>query len=186
MRPRRAAARVLAALPLSLLVGGALLLATAVPAAADNCSSPGDCEETAGYTAMIAVVGGIAAVVAAAAALVANAPEGEKVDAGIVQVDTDRVTVTAEEDARLHATAWRVDETGIPKRAGFPLSIEVPAGAPISVTPTSGAGQLLATIHLVEEPQVDEIVITVVGTYKGEVRVPVTVRLGGGLELEIF
>jgi len=169
-----------------LLAGGALAVGSASAAIADNCSGPGDCEETAGYNGVIAVVGGIAAVAAAAAAAVQNTPPGEKTDMGIVQVNPGEIEVSGDQDGQVIVTAWHVGETGVPKRAGFPLSIEVVGGAPLSVTPAQGEGQIVATISLVGEPTTDIATLICRGIYKGEASATVTVRLGGGYELEIY
>ncbi len=61
MSTRRAITVATVALTLSLL----LTAASVAPALADNCSSPLDCEQTAGYTTAVAVVGGAIAVGAA-------------------------------------------------------------------------------------------------------------------------
>ena len=51
----------------------ALLLAAAQPALAHDCSSPADCEQTAGYNAIIALAGGALAL---ASGLIGNAIGG--------------------------------------------------------------------------------------------------------------
>lgn len=51
----------------------ALVVATAQPALAHDCSSPADCEQTAGYNAIIALVGGALAL---AGGLIGNAIGG--------------------------------------------------------------------------------------------------------------
>lgn len=169
-----------------LVCGGALAIGTAGVAVADNCSGPGDCEETAGYNGVIAVVGGIAAVAAAAAAAVQRTPPGEKTDVGIVQVNPGEIEVNPDQDGQVMVTAWHVGESGVPKRAGFPLSIEVVGGAPLSVTPAQGDGQIIATVRLIGEPTTDTATLICRGIYKGEASANVTVRLGGGYELEIY
>jgi hypothetical protein len=171
---------------LVLVLGGGLAIGTAGVALADNCSGPGDCEETAGYNGVIAVVGGIAAVAAAAAAAVQHTPPGEKTDLGIVQVNPGEIEVGTDQDGQVIVTAWHVGETGVPKRAGFPLSIEVVGGAPLSVTPAQGDGQIVATVRLVGEPTTDTATLICRGIYKGEASANVTVRLEGGYELEIY
>lgn len=163
-----------------------LLLGTAAPAAADDCSSPADCEETAGYIGVIAVVGGIAAVAAAAAAAVSRTPEGEETDVGIVQVNPAEIEVTAETAGQVVVTAWHVGADGVPTRAGFPLSIEVAGGAPLSATPSEGEGQLVATVRLTGQPTSETAVLVCRGIYKGEATANVTVRFGDAYELEVY
>lgn len=185
MSERRRLRSLLAAV--GLVVGlSFLLLGAASPAAADDCSSPADCEETAGYIGVIAVVGGVAAVAAAAAAAVSNTPEGEETDMGIVQVNPAEIEVSAEHEGRVIVTAWHVGADGVPKRAGFPLSIEVTGGAPLSVTPSEGEGQLVATVRLTGEPTVETAVLVCRGIYKGEATANVTVRFGDEYELEVY
>jgi hypothetical protein len=168
------------------LLGLAIAVASADVVAADNCSSPGDCEETAGYNGVIAVVGGIAAVAAAAAAAVQHTPPGETTDVGIVQVNPGEIEVSADRNGQVIVTAWHVGESGVPTRAGFPLSIEVVGDAPLAVAPAQGEGQIIATVSLVGEPATDTATLICRGVYKGEASASVTVRIGGSYELEIY
>jgi hypothetical protein len=57
----------------ALLLAIALVLVSAQPALAHDCSSPADCEQTAGYNAVIALAGGVLAL---AAGLFGNAIGG--------------------------------------------------------------------------------------------------------------
>ena len=57
----------------TILAVAVLLLAATQPALAHDCSSPADCEQTAGYNAIIALVGGALAL---ASGLIGNAIGG--------------------------------------------------------------------------------------------------------------
>jgi hypothetical protein len=61
-----------------LILTVALLVAAAQPALAHDCSSPADCEQTAGYNAVIAVAGGALAL---ASGLIGNAVGGSEAPA---------------------------------------------------------------------------------------------------------
>ena len=61
-----------------LLVAIWLVLAAAQPALAHDCSSPADCEQTAGYNAVIALAGGALAL---ASGLIGNAIGGSEAPA---------------------------------------------------------------------------------------------------------
>jgi uncharacterized membrane protein len=65
----------------------ALLLALSGPALAHDCSSPADCEQTAGYNAVIAVAGGVLAL---AAGLFGNAIGGGETAAPTGEAPTPR------------------------------------------------------------------------------------------------
>jgi hypothetical protein len=68
-----------------------LLIIPAGMALADNCSSPGDCEETAGYNAILAVIGGILAAVIGllGASLSGSAAAEEIADEAVEEVETE-------------------------------------------------------------------------------------------------
>jgi hypothetical protein len=170
-------------------------LLVAPPAVADDCSSPADCEQTAGYTAIIAVVGGAAAVAAAAAAAVAATTNGttdgeepEQVDLVIVQVEPGELEVTADSPATLRVTAWHVGPEGTPTSApGVPLQVAVPPASGLTATPNQGTGDLVIQVTLTGEPTSDTVVLTASGFYKGRTATAqVTVRIGGDYDLELY
>lgn len=168
----------------------AALVAWSGPAAADNCSSPGDCEETGGYNGIIAVVGGAAAVAAAAAAAVAHTPEGEETDLAIVQVSVDTLDIAVDEPAELTLTGWHVGADGQLKQVGMALWIEVPPACGVKVTPAEGTGQLTATVEVDEDTLPDEpqpVELQAKGNWDGkEAGATVIVNIGGDYELRLY
>jgi hypothetical protein len=175
---------------LLLLFATVALIAFADTAAADNCSSPGDCEETGGYNGIIAVVGGAGAVIAAVTAAIANTPEGEETDLAIVQVSTDTLDIDVENPGELTLTGWHVGSDGQMKQVGMALWIEVPPACGVTVTPTEGTGTFTATVSvdeatLPEEPQPVELQAK--GNWDGrEAGATVVVNLGGEYELRLY
>lgn len=178
---------------LRLVVGTAALIAGMVVfsgvAAADNCSSPGDCEETGGYNGAIAVVGGAAAVAAAAAAAIANTPEGEETDLAIVQVSTDTLDIDPETPGQLTLTGWHVGDDRQLRRVPMSLWIEVPPAMGVAVEPASGTGELVANVRVDEStlrPDVQQVELVAWGDHNGKrASETVTVNLGGDLELRL-
>lgn len=190
-------------------IAAAIALAGAPPAAADNCSSPDDCERTAGYNTVIAVVGGIAAVAAAAAAAAAatsasNAAAAAGAAAGadgatgtgddppppdivIIQIDPGEIDVTPDTSGQFRVTAWRVKD-GQPVRAPtVPLSVSAASDPALQVSPNQGTGEMVVVVTLVGRPVGDTARITASGTAAGGTASQiVTVHLGGGYDLEIY
>jgi hypothetical protein len=167
---------------------GALVLWSG-PAAADNCSSPGDCEETGGYNGIIAFVGGVAAVAAAAAAAVAHTPEGEETDLAMVQVSVDTLDIAAGTPGQLTLTGWHVGGDGQPVQVGMSLWIEVPPGCGVRVTPTEGTGTLVASVEVDEENMPEDpqpVELGAKGTWDGkDAGVTVTVNIAGEYDLRL-
>jgi hypothetical protein len=158
----------------------------ASPAAAHDCSSPGDCEETGGYNGIIAIVGGAAAVAAAAAAAVAATPEGEETDLAIVQVSADRIEVAPDEPAELTLTGWHVGPRGT-SQVAMDLVIVVPPGSGLTVVPTTGTGTLVATVSVEELGEETEAELSAQGTWKGRTATAtVHVTIGGEYGLRMF
>ena len=165
------------------------IVVVASPAAAHDCSSDADCEQTGGYNGAIAIVGGIAAVAAAAAAAVAKTPEGEETDMSILQLDKNDVEVDGEKNDVVTLTGWHVGKDGQHTRVPMTIWIEVPALSGVVVDPEQGEGQLVATISLDEENPTDAetVELTAHGIWKGkEATETITVRLGGDLELRLY
>ena len=189
MRSARAA-RLVAVLAFAAFAGAlGLIFALASPAAADNCSSPGDCEQTGGYNGVIAVVGGIAAVAAAAAAVAARTPDGADADVGIVQVSDDRIDVTVSQDGEVTLTGWHAGSGGTYEQVDMPLRIEVPPGCGLVAEPTDGVGELVVRVSLTESSEEKEVTITASGDWQGQTataEITVVVKydvvvVGGGL-----
>lgn len=153
----------------ALWLGLALMLLAlasgARPAAADNCSSPGDCQETGGYNGIIAVVGGIAAVVAAAAAVAARSggddePAGDdpgqpeqpmdQTDLAILQVSADRVEVDDTNDGQVTLTGWHAGPGGALERIDMPIRVDLPPDSGLTVDPTEGTGEVVVDIAVDE------------------------------------
>ena len=173
----------------AILLGCALapVITLTAPAAAHDCSSPLDCEETGGYNGIIAVVGGLAAVTAAAAAAVAATPEGEETDLAIVQVSASELDVEPDQPAQLTLTGWHVGEEGRTTQVAMPLTITVPPDCGLTVTPTTGTGTLVATIEVEELREETEVDLEVQGTWKGKTaRETVHVTIGGQYGLRLF
>jgi hypothetical protein len=175
-------------------IAGVLVL-TAAPAAAHDCSSDADCEQTGGYNGAIAVVGGIAAVAAAAAAAVAKTPKGEKTDLAILQVDQNEFDIDAENPAGVTLTGWNVESDGDPlsiarpERVAMDIWITVPPLSGVLVEPDQGTGELVATISVDQDNPTDaeQIELIAHGVWKGkEATETITVRLGGDLELRLY
>jgi hypothetical protein len=173
-------------------VVGALVL-TAAPAAAHDCSSDADCEQTGGYNGAIAVVGGIAAVAAAAAAAVAKTPKGEKTDLAILQVDKDEIDIDVEHPDVVTLTGWNVESDGDPlsvarpERVAMEIWITVPPPGGVLVQPDQGTGELIATISVDQNNPTDaeQIELVAHGVWKGkEATKTITVRLEN-LQLEL-
>ncbi len=165
------------------------VVVVASPAAAHDCSSDADCEQTGGYNGAIAVVGGIAAVAAAAAAAVAKTPEGKETDLSILQLDANEFDVDGETPATVTLTGWHVGQDNQQQRVPMTIWITVPAGSGVIVEPEQGEGQLVATIRLdADNPsEAEQAVLTAHGVWKGkEATETITVRLGGDLELRLY
>jgi hypothetical protein len=166
-----------------------VLVLTATPAAAHDCSSDADCEQTGGYNGAIAVVGGIAAVAAAAAAAVAKTPKGEETDLAILQLDANEFDVDAENSAIVTLTGWNVGGDGQPVRVPMDIWITVPPACGVVVNPDQGTGELVATISLDADNPTDaeQVELTASGVWKGkQATESITVRLGGDLELKLY
>lgn len=178
-------------------VGAALVVVVvlASPAAADDCGTPEDCEDTGGYNGIIGVVGGGAAVGAAAAAAAAAAagPDGiegtaddEEVDLSILQVSENHVVVDRENPAQITLSGWHVGADGELRQVGMELHVEVPPGTGLRVAPLSGVATLTVVIELEEETVLEQVQIQAVGTHKGRTHMePITVEIGGDYRLEI-
>ena len=163
----------------------------ASPAAAHDCSSDADCEQTGGYNGAIAVVGGIAAVAAAAVAAVAKTPEGEETDLSILQLDKNEVDIDDETEGVVTLTGWHVGKDGQPKRVPMTIWIDVPGASGITVTPSNGEGEVVSTIALDENQppgdDVEQVQLTAHGVWKGkEATETITVRVGGGYRMKIY
>lgn len=193
-RTHRVAQRMLVG---AIFAAGALviLVALAVPAAADNCGTPEDCEDTGGYNGIIGVVGGSAAVAAAAAAARAAAvgPDGlegteddEEIDLSILQVSTNELFVNADEPAELVLTGWHVGPDGKQRRVAMALGVEIPSGTGLSVSPAVGTGELIVTIRLDEPSDFEEVLLTARGTHKGRTyEERCTIHIEDDLELNL-
>jgi hypothetical protein len=185
-------------------VGVAMLLALwfnvgvgAGVAAADNCSSPLDCEQTGGYNTMIAVVGGAGAVIAAVHAALQSKKDGadelapDGADQGglaIVQVSVDRVEL-GDEPVQVTLTGWNADQKGQVTQVPMPLSIDVPWGQGVSVTPIQGTGTLVATFSASETGPPEgttQVIVTARGDWEGKSATqPITVTFGDEYRLEL-
>jgi hypothetical protein len=172
------------------IVAFGVVVAWSGTAAADNCSSPGDCEETGGYNGIIAVVGGAAAVAAAAAAAIASTPEGEETDLAIVQVSVDTLDIAVDEPGELTLTGWHVGADGNLERVGMALWVEVPPASGVRVTPTEGSGELTVSVEVDEETMPEEpapVELQAKGSWDGkEAGATVIVNLGGDYELRLY
>ncbi len=176
---------------IGLLVAGilGLLLFSAAPAAAHDCSSDGDCEQTGGYNGAIAVVGGAAAVAAVAAAAVARTPKDKETDLAILQLDANEFDIDSETPAVVTLTGWHVGNDGNAVRVPMTIWISGAGGSGVTVVPDQGEGTLVATISVdaANPTDADEITLTAHGVWKGnEATETITIRLGGDLELRIF
>ena len=171
------------------LCGGlCLVVLSADAAAAHDCSSDADCEQTGGYNGAIAVIGGVAAVAAAAVAAAAHTPPGEKTDLAILQVDSDTVDIDAEHNAQVTLTGWHAGDGGKLTRVAMSIWIDPAPGGGIVVEPAQGESQLVATIRLDETNPTDasEAELLAHGVWDGkEATQMITVRLGGSYELRL-
>jgi hypothetical protein len=185
-------------------VGAALLIALwfnvgvgAGVAAADNCSGPADCEQTGGYNTMIAVVGGVGAVIAAVHTALQGKKEGGEGEDGengedgglaIVQVSVDKVEL-GDEPVQVTLTGWNADQKGQLTQVPMPLSLDVPWGSGVSVTPIQGTGTLVASFSASETgpPEgTESVVVTARGDWEGKSATQeITVTFGGEYRLEL-
>lgn len=187
---RRIVRRSMAASALALLLWAALTALLASPASADDCSSPEDCEQTGGYNGAIAVVGGIAAVTAAALAARDATPEGEETDLAIVQVSNDMLFVSPDSPDQVTLTGWHAGDGGKLTRVPMTLWIEVPPAEGVKVTPTQGTGEMLAMVEFDEatfDDTIFEVELVAHGSWDGkEATATITVMLDGDYNLEWF
>ncbi|MEY2590676.1 MAG: hypothetical protein QOJ67_2660 [Acidimicrobiaceae bacterium] len=169
-------------------------------AAADNCSGPADCEQTGGYNTMIAVVGGAGAVIAAVHTALQSKKDGEAGLGGedgeqgegsglaIVQVSVDRVEL-GDQPVQVTLTGWNADEKGQVTQVPMPLSLDVPWGSGVSVTPIQGTGTLVASFTASETgpPEgTESVVVTARGDWEGKSATqPITVTFGDEYRLEL-
>ncbi|MCP4961062.1 MAG: hypothetical protein GY925_17580 [Actinomycetia bacterium] len=156
-------------------------------AAAHDCSSPADCEETGGYNGIIAVVGGGAAVAAAAAAAVAATPAGEETDLAIVQVSSNLIEVEPDKPAEFTLTGWHVGAEGKTTQVAMPFNITVPPDSGLLVVPLTGTGTLVVTVSVEELGEITEFDLIVQGSWKnGTASETVHVIVGGEYGLRLF
>ena len=177
-------------------------------AAADNCSGPADCEQTGGYNTMIAVVGGVGAVIAAVHTALQGrnalggedgaggedgtggdgGRDGEKGGLAIVQVSIDKVEL-GDQPVQVTLTGWNADQKGELTQVPMPLSLDVPWGSGVSVTPIQGTGTLVASFTASETgpPEgTEEVIVTARGDWEGKSATQtITVTFGDEYRLEL-
>ena len=147
---------------------------------------------------MIAVVGGVGAVIAAVHTALQNKkdgleggdpPDGEEGGLAIVQVSVDKVEL-GEEPVQVTLTGWNADEKGQLTQVPMPLSLDVPWGQGVSVTPIQGTGTLVASFSAAESgpPEgVEQVIVTARGDWEGKSATQeITVTFGDEYRLELF
>lgn len=139
------------------------------------------------------VAGGMAEVIAAAAAIAAvlkkiskSSPKNdpEPPPRYILQLSTREVQVGVNQPGTLKVTAWRVDPSGTPLAAPeAAIQIMVPTTpAGISITPTTGQGELRCSISIAAQPTASApITISVIASSNG-VQTTATVTVSVGLQ----
>jgi len=107
----------------------------------------------------------------------------------ILQLSTDRVTVTPDSPAKLEVTAWKVVDSRPPVPAPeAAITLAITAGNEgLSVTPTSGTGSVQATITLLSQVSKSPVLVTVTASAKNSsVSSQVTVEIPAEYLMEFF
>ncbi|HPA07893.1 MAG: hypothetical protein KA094_01430 [Methanoregulaceae archaeon] len=107
----------------------------------------------------------------------------------ILQLSTDRVTVTPDSAASLKVTAWKIVGTSPPAPAPeAAITLTVPAGNEgLSVQPASGTGSVEASVALVSQVAKSPVLITVTASAgKSSVSAQVTVEIPAEYLMEFF
>jgi hypothetical protein len=127
----------------------------------------------------VVIIGGLAVAGIAAVAIskgLGKKKPGEKEEKKgtvryILQITpTDTIKVGPNKPGSFTATAWKVDEKGVPSQAGnATITIVPPAGIPgLSVAPASGMGSVIATVSLDRPAGVDTAQIKVTASVGGK------------------
>jgi hypothetical protein len=107
----------------------------------------------------------------------------------ILQISTERLTVTPDASAHLKVTAWKIVGENPPAPAPeATITLKVPAGNEgLSIQPASGTGSVEASVALVSQVSKSPVMITVTATAgKSSVSAQVTVEIPAEYLMEFF